>query len=80
MFVFISPFPQLPPGVDFAPPGWDLQAAGGFPRVFEKVQSLQENNGNSWLMTAACHALVSRLLVCPWSCSRRLEPGQEQSR
>lgn len=64
--------------MDFAPLGWDLQAAGGFPRVFEKVQSLQENNGNSWLMTAACHALVSCLVVCPWSRARRLEPDLER--
>lgn len=42
--------------------------------MFEKVQSLPENNGNSCLMTAACHALGSRPFVCPWSCSHRLEP------
>jgi len=48
--------------------------------VFEKVQSLPENNGNSWLMTAACHALISRPFVCPWSCSRCLEPDLQQSR
>lgn len=42
--------------------------------MFEKVQSLPANNGNSWLMTAACHAPVPRLSVCPWSCSCCLEP------
>lgn len=31
--------------------------------MFEKVQSLPENNGNSCLMTAACHALGSRPFV-----------------
>ena len=48
--------------------------------MFEKVRSLPENNGNSWLMTAACHALISHPFVCPWSCSRCLEPDLQQSR
>lgn len=48
--------------------------------MFEKVQSLPENNGNSWLMTVACHALISCLFVCPWSCSRCLEPDLQPSR
>lgn len=48
--------------------------------MFEKVQSLPENNGNSCLMTAACHALGSCPFVCPWSCSHRLEPDPERCR
>lgn len=45
----------------------------------EKVQSLLENNANSQLTNAACHALESCSFVCPWSRSRRLEPAGERS-